>query len=127
MGSLQALEAIKIVSRRGDVLSRRMLVYDALSGRFMTVKLRGRNPSCAACGDSPTVTAATLPTYSYTGFTGVCVCKRAPCFGGGTGGKEENCNVSVLVEGSVFIYHWPLLRHRPGSAGWPPDTPDNYP
>ena len=38
--------------------------------RFMTVKLRARNPECVACGEGPTMTAASLPGYDYQGFTG---------------------------------------------------------
>jgi len=33
-----------------------MLIYDALDGRFLTIKLRARQPSCSVCGDEPTVT-----------------------------------------------------------------------
>ena len=29
-----------------------------------------RSPACVACGTSPAITAATLPTYDYAGFTG---------------------------------------------------------
>ena len=42
IGTLQAQEALKIIGEFGDVLSGRMLLYDALSTRFTTVKLRPR-------------------------------------------------------------------------------------
>lgn len=29
-----------------------------------------RSPSCVACGASPAITAATLPSYDYAAFTG---------------------------------------------------------
>lgn len=35
--------------------SQKMLVYDALDGRFVQVKLRPKQPSCCICGDSPTI------------------------------------------------------------------------
>lgn len=37
IGTLQALEAIKIASNVGDPLSGRMLIFDALSGRIRVV------------------------------------------------------------------------------------------
>ena len=33
----------------------KMLIYDALDGRFLTIKLRPRQPSCCVCGDNPTI------------------------------------------------------------------------
>eukprot|EP00093_Oithona_nana_P005829 05829.XXX_90430_88990_1 [CDS] Oithona nana genome sequencing. len=42
IGTLQAQEALKIIGEFGDVLSGKMLLYDALSTRFTTVKLRPR-------------------------------------------------------------------------------------
>jgi len=50
MGVLQALEAVKILSGVGRPLSRQLLLFDALAGRFTTVKLRARAPGCFACG-----------------------------------------------------------------------------
>jgi len=50
MGCLQALEAIKVLGGVGEPLSKRLLTFDALSGRFATIRLRARLPGCAACG-----------------------------------------------------------------------------
>ena len=33
----------------------KLLMYDSLDGRFLTVKLRPRQLNCAMCGDSPTI------------------------------------------------------------------------
>ena len=52
------------------MLSQKLLLMDGLSGRFHTVKLRGRFPECAACGASPSITAASLAGYDYGAFTG---------------------------------------------------------
>ncbi len=49
MGSLQALEAIKIILGRGSTYTGRLLVVDALAGRFREVPWRG-DPRCPACG-----------------------------------------------------------------------------
>ena len=43
IGSLQAQEAMKIIGEFGQVLSGKLLLYDGLSTRFTTVKLRPRS------------------------------------------------------------------------------------
>lgn len=55
MGTLQALEAIKVILGQGETLTGRMLVFDALETRFREVKAR-RNENCPVCGDHPTIT-----------------------------------------------------------------------
>lgn len=50
VGSIQAMEAIKIVLGLGESLSGRILVYDALEQDFLTVSVN-RDPDCAACSD----------------------------------------------------------------------------
>lgn len=50
IGVLQAAEALRVVTGVGDLLTDRLLTYDALAGRFRHVRLR-RNPSCPACRD----------------------------------------------------------------------------
>jgi adenylyltransferase/sulfurtransferase len=70
LGVLQALEAIKLLSGCGDVLSGRLLLFDALAGRFTTIKLRGRAAGCLACGEQPQVTRDSLSSYDYAAFTG---------------------------------------------------------
>jgi sulfur-carrier protein adenylyltransferase/sulfurtransferase len=54
MGSLQALETIKLVIGRGQPLIGRLLLFDALHLRFRELKLR-RNPDCPVCGTHPTI------------------------------------------------------------------------
>jgi len=49
VGSIQALEAIKLVLDLGDPLVGRMLAYDALEESFRTFRIR-RDPNCPACG-----------------------------------------------------------------------------
>ena len=48
IGSIQAMEAIKILLGIGEPLVGRLLAYDALEGTFRTFKLN-RDPQCAAC------------------------------------------------------------------------------
>jgi molybdopterin-synthase adenylyltransferase len=49
LGTLQANEAIKFVLDKGDLLTDRLLTFDALDTRFREVKLT-RNPRCPVCG-----------------------------------------------------------------------------
>ena len=52
IGSLQAMEAIKLLLELGDSLVGRLLTYDALEQSFRTFKLR-RDPNCPACSIDP--------------------------------------------------------------------------
>jgi len=51
IGVLQATEAIKLILSLGEPLIGRLLTYDALALRFMTVKVPNNN-RCPACGTS---------------------------------------------------------------------------
>jgi len=55
MGVIQATEAIKYIIGMGTSLSGRVLVFEALDMRWMEVIVH-RNPRCAICGESPTIT-----------------------------------------------------------------------
>ena len=65
VGTIQATEVVKQVLGVGDSLSGRLLLIDALSMEFRTVKIR-RNPQCPLCGDEPTVTEL----IDYVAFCG---------------------------------------------------------
>lgn len=54
IGSIQATETVKLILGRGNTLSGRLMLYDALNMKFRELKLR-RNPECPVCGDNPTV------------------------------------------------------------------------
>ncbi len=49
IGAMMALEAIKLITRAGDSLAGRLLIYDALSAETRTVRV-GADPACPACG-----------------------------------------------------------------------------
>lgn len=51
IGSIQAMEAIKLLLGLGDPLIGRLLAYDALEESFRTFKVR-RDPACPACGEN---------------------------------------------------------------------------
>lgn len=50
MGSLQAIEVLKLIIAQGDVLRGRVLLFDALSMHWETMQLP-KNPRCAVCGN----------------------------------------------------------------------------
>ena len=52
IGSIQALEAIKVILDLGDSLSGRLLAYDSLEQSFRTFKVN-RDPACPACSLDP--------------------------------------------------------------------------
>ncbi|NHV09293.1 molybdopterin-synthase adenylyltransferase MoeB [Cronobacter turicensis] len=50
IGSLQAMEAIKVLARYGEPCAGKLVMYDALRTQFREMKL-ARNPHCEVCGD----------------------------------------------------------------------------
>ena len=54
IGTIQATEALKIIIEKGDTLSGRFLVYDALSMKFKEIKL-SKNKNCPICGENPRI------------------------------------------------------------------------
>lgn len=60
MGTLQATEAIKIITGIGQPLLGRLLTYDALDMRFDEFRF-ARRSDCAVCGDHPTITEPSDP------------------------------------------------------------------
>ncbi len=66
IGSLQALEAIKLITGAGEPLVGRLLLFDALKLRWRELNLR-RNPDCPVCGDAPSITEL----IDYDVFCGV--------------------------------------------------------
>ena len=51
LGCLQAVEALKLLLGRESTLTRRLLAYDGLQGRFQSLQ-RLKRPDCPLCGNS---------------------------------------------------------------------------
>jgi sulfur-carrier protein adenylyltransferase/sulfurtransferase len=66
IGSIQATEAIKLLTGIGDSLIGRLMIYDALEMSYRTVKIR-KDPECPICGKNPTITEL----IDYETFCGV--------------------------------------------------------
>jgi adenylyltransferase/sulfurtransferase len=54
MGTLQATETLKELLGIGESMAGRLLIWDALSARFRSVRLRP-DPACASCGPNATL------------------------------------------------------------------------
>ena len=66
VGTIQATEAIKLATGLGETLAGRLLILDALTMDFTTVKLRW-DADCPVCGKEPTVTEL----IDYDRFCGI--------------------------------------------------------
>ena len=66
VGVIQATEVIKLILGIGESLAGRLLLVDALTMKFRTLKLH-KNPDCPICGTHPTVTAL----IDYDQFCGI--------------------------------------------------------
>lgn len=81
IGSLQALEAVKILTGCGEVCSGRLLLLDGSAGIVRRVKLRGKSPNCEACRNP---SSALLQT-DYAAWCG-------------SGPTDKACSISVLPQ-----------------------------
>ncbi len=66
IGTIQAIEAIKIILGKGDTLSGRLLLFDALDMKFREMQVR-RDANCPVCGEHPSITEL----IDYQDFCGV--------------------------------------------------------
>ena len=66
IGSIQANEAIKLITGVGEPIVGRLVIYDALELSFKDIRVR-KDPECAVCGKHPTVTEL----IDYEDFCGV--------------------------------------------------------
>ncbi len=68
-GTLQVTEVLKFIIGKGDLLTDRLMIFDALDMEFRNVKIKKKN-GCPACGRKKQIT--TLIDYEQT----VCALKR---------------------------------------------------
>lgn len=66
MGTIQAVEAVKLILGAGTPLIGKLLLFDALAMEFTTLKLR-KDPNCLLCGEKPTI----RELIDYEGFCGL--------------------------------------------------------
>ncbi|HEU4338285.1 MAG TPA: adenylyltransferase/sulfurtransferase MoeZ [Nocardioides sp.] len=79
IGSIQVNEAIKLLTGIGDPAIGKLVIYDALELEWRKLKVR-KDPSCALCGDNPTVTGL----IDYDAFCGAVSDEAAEAAAGST-------------------------------------------
>lgn len=55
IGSMQALEAIKLITKVGNTLIGKLVLFDAMSSEFQTMKFK-KDPACPVCGSGHSCT-----------------------------------------------------------------------
>jgi len=68
VGSIQAMETIKLILGAGDSLKGRLLLFDALAMKFRELKLR-KNHDCPMCGDHRSINKL-IDYYEFCGVRG---------------------------------------------------------
>ncbi len=81
IGSIEALEAIKLLLGAGKPLIGRMVYFDTLSTDYVRILKIQRNPDCPVCGEHPTQTTL----IDYEAFCGL----AAPTNGAGDAGHAQ--------------------------------------
>ena len=82
IGSIEALEAIKLILGAGEPLIGRMVYFDTLSKDYVRVLKIKRDPKCPVCSDHPTQTGL----IDYEAFCGLAT---APGAGAAANGHAE--------------------------------------
>jgi sulfur-carrier protein adenylyltransferase/sulfurtransferase len=82
IGSIEALEAIKLILGAGEPLIGRMVYFDTLSKDYVRVLKIKRDPNCPVCSDHPTQTGL----IDYEAFCGLAA---APSAGAAANGHAE--------------------------------------
>lgn len=83
IGTLQALEVIKLILGKGQPLISRLVLFDALAFEFREVKLK-KDSNCVICGTNPSIVAP----VDYEAF----------CSGAGAPARPEAIVPSISVE-----------------------------
>ncbi len=73
LGTIQAAEVLKYFTGAGELLENKLLMFDALTMNFRTVKLK-RNKNCPVCGENPTVTELVDYEQATCDISGGCNC-----------------------------------------------------
>ncbi len=97
IGALQALECIKVLTGMGQPLSQRLLTMDAEGMRWRTIKLRSKSSTCAACGDSPTITTMAQSQELLS------ACGLVPTEGAGAPGARTDPPSIEHIDAAAFV------------------------
>lgn len=145
LGTLQALEAVKVLSGLGERNGGRLLWFDATADpkrAFGCVALGGRDARCAACGDAPSAGAPrgeAIASYDYDAFLG----ERAGCCQRNNGDEpskrtiendiasssaaEKNALPAALDDAAAAAARNVARARGDGGAPWATDDPTDDP
>ena len=76
IGTLQAVEAIKVVTGIGNVMHDRLMMYDALHCSFLNIKKPPAKRNCAVCSSDATIKSMKDSAESLEKVRGPSVCSR---------------------------------------------------
>ena len=65
IGCIQAMEAVKFLLGKGELLTGKVLRFDGLAMRVRVSEIPHADPHCAVCGDSPTILSLTDNREEY--------------------------------------------------------------
>jgi adenylyltransferase/sulfurtransferase len=115
MGTMQAVEAVKLLLGGGETLANRLLLVDVLASEFRTVRW-SRNPACPVCGDRPTVTQL-IDYEQFCGLPGRAHAAVAPAAATGAGAPEVDADEAhrMVQAGAQLIdvrepWEWAMSR-----------------
>ncbi len=92
IGSMQALEAVKLIAGFGTPLIGRLLAYDALAQTTRTLTL-ARDSACAVCGTAPTIRDLRAENYDFT-----CAAPLSPSSMSNSIPSPTDCPLEISVE-----------------------------
>ncbi|THD23552.1 Adenylyltransferase and sulfurtransferase [Fasciola hepatica] len=78
IGTMQAAEAIKLITGIGTVHNGRLFILDMERNLTRTVTLRNPRPDCAACGEHANMNEESIPSMNYAEFCGAPDHDKAP-------------------------------------------------
>jgi adenylyltransferase/sulfurtransferase len=94
IGVMQATETVKLILGKGETLTGRLVLYDALNMRFREMKLR-RSPDCPICGTNRSI----HQLIDYHQFCGVPQQPEQPATSAPVAGEIDPTEVKALIDG----------------------------
>ena len=134
LGTLQALEALKVLSGLGERNGGRLLLFDATADpkrAFRCVALRGRDARCVACGDGDGAPGAprgeNIASYDYDAFVGEgAACERRTRSTENENEKDVDALPAALDDAAAAAAR-NIARHRgDGGAPWATDDEPRF-
>jgi sulfur-carrier protein adenylyltransferase/sulfurtransferase len=108
IGSLQALEAIKLVLETGEPLLGRLLIFDALGLRFRQLELK-KDPDCPVCGPRPSITEP-IDYEAFCGLGGQDAASHDEISAGELAQLLERRSASVQILDVREPWEWEIAR-----------------